>query len=323
MKYMDIGGITLQQIQICLSVADNKSFTKAAAEMHLSQPTLSKKIADLEIQLGIILFIRGKNSSVKVTPAGKELFKEWKKMLSGFQDVLLKATEIQACNNPRLVVTTTPSAQTQAFLLPVVHKFQERNPSIDVRIENESISEQLKGLLDSEIDVVLVNSYRQDLFDREDISWEMVLHCCWSVGMLKSNPLAGRTNICIEDLRMQGFVLPNDRFFGEMVNGLCNAHGFTPRISYYTKYFSGMSLSVRKSNEIFITDRYMQEYYNQDCVYYDLPETESGILMAGRAGETNEVVLEFKRLAREYFKRIDDTGRGDWKIAGIGTIGAC
>lgn len=108
-----------------------------------------------------------------------------------------------------------------------------------------------------------------------------------------------------------------------MVNGLCNAHGFTPRISYYTKYFSGMSLSVRKSNEIFITDRYMQEYYNQDCVYYDLPETESGILMAGRAGETNEVVLEFKRLAREYFKRIDDTGRGDWKIAGIGTIGAC
>ena len=85
MKYMDIGGITLQQIQICLSVADNKSFTKAAAEMHLSQPTLSKKIADLEIQLGIILFIRGKNSSVKVTPAGKELFRSGRRCSQGFR----------------------------------------------------------------------------------------------------------------------------------------------------------------------------------------------------------------------------------------------
>ena len=321
MNYVDIGGITLQKIQLCLSVADNKSFTKAAAQMHLSQPTLSKKIADLEIQLGIILFIRGKSSSVKVTPAGSELFKEWKKMLADFQDALLRATEIQACRNPRLVVTTTPSAQTEAFLLPVVHKFQERNPSIDVRIENESIADQLKGLLENEIDIVIVNSFRQELFDREDISWEVVLHCCWSVGMLRSNPLAQRKSICIEDLRMQGFVLPNDHFFAEMVNRICNEHGFTPRISYYTKYFSGMSLSVRRSNEIFITDRYMKEYYNPDCVYFDLPQTSSGVMMAGRANEANEEVLEFKKLALDYFGRMDNP-HADWKITEIERQGA-
>lgn len=62
---------------VFIAVAKLNSFTKAAQQFHLTQSAISKKIASLEQQLDMPLFIRG-NKNIALTPAGKYLYDEWK-----------------------------------------------------------------------------------------------------------------------------------------------------------------------------------------------------------------------------------------------------
>ena len=60
---------TLQQLRILKAVASEKSFTKAAEILYVSQPSLSKQIKVLETRLGIILFNR-ENNTISLTECG-------------------------------------------------------------------------------------------------------------------------------------------------------------------------------------------------------------------------------------------------------------
>ena len=61
---------TLQQLRILKAVASEKSFTRAAEILYVSQPSLSKQIKILENRLGVILLNR-ENSTISLTEAGK------------------------------------------------------------------------------------------------------------------------------------------------------------------------------------------------------------------------------------------------------------
>lgn len=65
----------IRQLQYFLAVAEQLSFSKAAAILYVTQPLLSQQIADLERQLGTDLFVRNRRS-VSLTPAGSALYRE-------------------------------------------------------------------------------------------------------------------------------------------------------------------------------------------------------------------------------------------------------
>ena len=62
--------MTLRQFEVFLAVAAEKSFSRAAKKIHLSQPTLSEHVAELEDELGTKLFLR-KGRTVALTEAGR------------------------------------------------------------------------------------------------------------------------------------------------------------------------------------------------------------------------------------------------------------
>ncbi len=67
--------MNLTQIEYFLEVAKSLNFTKAAKSLHVSQPALSKQIANLERDLEVLLFFRT-NKAVSLTPAGAQLEKD-------------------------------------------------------------------------------------------------------------------------------------------------------------------------------------------------------------------------------------------------------
>ena len=69
--------ITLQQIQVFLTVAEHGSFSNAAKNLFITQPAISKLIKRLEDELNTELFIRG-NRSVTMTKSGEYYYSEWR-----------------------------------------------------------------------------------------------------------------------------------------------------------------------------------------------------------------------------------------------------
>src|SRR5215510_1167806 len=81
---------SLRQLQYAVAVADSLSFRKAAEACHVSQPSLSAQLAQLEQALGVRLFERDRRR-VLVTPAGKELIDRARKLLLEAGDLVTAA----------------------------------------------------------------------------------------------------------------------------------------------------------------------------------------------------------------------------------------
>lgn len=76
--------MTLQQLRYAVCIADNKSINKAAAELFITQPSLSSTIKDLENEINITIFLRS-NRGIVITPEGEEFLGYARQMLEHYK----------------------------------------------------------------------------------------------------------------------------------------------------------------------------------------------------------------------------------------------
>ena len=100
--------VDLRKLRYFVAVADNLHFRKAAEQLHIAQPALSRSIGALERELGAQLFIRDKRS-VTLTPAGRQLLDDARPLL-----VAADAPPADACSAPAAAHTIPSSASAPA-----------------------------------------------------------------------------------------------------------------------------------------------------------------------------------------------------------------
>lgn len=305
MEYVNIDSIGLQQLRICINVADLGSFTDTANEMYISQPTISKQISNLERALGIVLFIRGKNTTVSPTPAGKILIEKWRNMLDDFNISLLRAAEAQACQQRPIVICTTPSANIEGFLRPLLNQYHASCPEADIRVSLLSPGDGINAINEANADIMMCNPYRKELFSSDELKAEWLVRVPWSIGMLESNPLAKKRTLSWKDLRLQQFVVPNSITFVNRLNDYCAQAGFHPRIAHMTRHFSGVAINVQNDAEVFLTDRYLEDYGKPGYAYFDMPGNESGLMIVSRKQEFDPRVTQFLQYIEAYCGQLE------------------
>lgn len=296
MDYINFDNISFQQLNICITVADLGSFTDAANALYISQPTISKQILNLERTLGIVLFIRGKNTAVRLTPAGKILVDRWRNLFADFNESVLQAAQIQTCWPRPIVISTTPAANLDQVISPFLRFHHEKEPTDSIRISLLSVEGGFEALDSGDADIVICNPFRQDLLNREGLTVEWLVRVPWSIGMRKTNPLASRQHLSWADLYRQKFVVPNSKAFIDQLNDCCEKAGFHPKISHITRFFSGLAINVQSDDECFLTDRCLTDYGKPDFVYFDMPGTNSGLIIVSRE---NELDIRITRLVQE------------------------
>jgi LysR family transcriptional regulator, glycine cleavage system transcriptional activator len=111
------------------SAARHLSFTRAARELNVTQPAISREIKALEEQLGQPLF-RRVNRTLQLTQAGEELFRTADEAL----ELLDAASERLAGAGRTLVSVTTTPALASTWLAPRLAQFARRHPDVDVRV---------------------------------------------------------------------------------------------------------------------------------------------------------------------------------------------
>ena len=140
----------LDAMRIFVRVVESGSFSQAARDLNVSQPTVSKQLAALEARLGTQLLARN-SRTLAVTPAGQDYYEAVLRVLQDIDAIEEKIVEGQSAPSGLVRVTLSP-ALGRMFVIPRLLDFRERFP--DVAIEMEVSSRQV-DLIEEGIDVAI------------------------------------------------------------------------------------------------------------------------------------------------------------------------
>jgi len=125
--------MTLRQVEVFLAVAREKSFSLAARKIHLSQPTLSEHVRELEDELGKPLFFR-RGRRVTLTEAGRVFEPYAVAVVAGVESARQAIAELDGLGHGALLVgaSTTPGL----YVLPgIIARFRAQYPGIDLKLQ--------------------------------------------------------------------------------------------------------------------------------------------------------------------------------------------
>lgn len=142
----------LDQLRYFLKIAEKGNFTRAAAELNLSQPALSRSIQKLEEELGQPVFDR-KSRSVSLNDTGTLLQSRAQQILSVVEDTKAEITDDgeSGCIRLGAIPTIAP------FFLPdVLRQFSESYPKANLVVQENTTDHLLKSLTQGEIDLAIL-----------------------------------------------------------------------------------------------------------------------------------------------------------------------
>jgi DNA-binding transcriptional LysR family regulator len=143
----------LQQVE---AIARRGSFSKAALECNLSQPALSRSIAQLEKRLGVKLFDRSRREVVP-TIFGEHLLQKGKPILQDIQMMERDLNLLQGLESGKLVIGSGP-LPAEISVGKAVAKFTTKYPKVNVRIIIDRTPNLLPRLQNREIDIVVAET---------------------------------------------------------------------------------------------------------------------------------------------------------------------
>lgn len=185
----------LRVLRYFLTIAREGNITNAAGALHVTQPTLSRQIRDLEDELGQRLFVRSSHS-VTLTPEGMLLRKRAEEIID-----LVQKTEQEFAQTPEAISGEVYIGAGETvgvhYLTRAARQLQENHPDVHIHISSGDATDVREDLDKGLIDFGL-------LFAPVDLSRYNVIHLpyqdTWGVLMRRDSPLAQKKGIRLSDL---------------------------------------------------------------------------------------------------------------------------
>jgi DNA-binding transcriptional LysR family regulator len=217
----------LRHLRYFVAVAEELNLTHAAARLRVAQPALSRQMKDLEDELQIPLFDRGR-TGVQLTRAGRVFYQRARSILAQATEAANEARSAGGAMTGSLVLGFA-SGLHLSYLAPVIKGFRKSHPQLQFDYFHGLTGEQLKALRESRIDVAFV--YLPARLD--GLEYRVIWRLPFKVVLPERHPLARRPTLELADLRSEDFVFCTresrpeayDEFFRHCVNT-----GFRPHV---------------------------------------------------------------------------------------------
>lgn len=222
----------LKHLRYFIAVAEKLNFTRAAEDLLMAQPHLSRQIQDLENEIGVELFVKGKKRPLELTAAGQVLYDEARLAVAQVDQARHLTQRAHRGEVGRLSVGFTSSI-ANSVLPNIVQTFRSRYPDIKLIWRELITYQQIQGLRDRQIDVGFFHLPSWAV-EYDGLSFTTVLEEPLIVVLPSAHRLATESKIPMQALVHEEFVLPAHQMalgLSEQIYRLCEQAGFVPNIA--------------------------------------------------------------------------------------------
>src|SRR5689334_51271 len=193
----------LRHLRYFLAVGEALSFTKAAAQLRVAQPALSRQVQDLEEEIGVDLFKRSPRG-VTLTAEGKLFLEEARELLKRADESVEKVRALARGEYGELHVGYEPSP-TVEILPPALAAFQKTVPRVKVLLHDLSSDELIAGLQNGKFELAIMVPPAGD--QTAGIHFEVLRTYPLCVAMTAMHPFARTKSIPLEKLAAEPLVV--------------------------------------------------------------------------------------------------------------------
>ena len=226
----------LSSLRYFVTIAKYKSYTKASENLFISQPTLSRTIMDLEEELGIKLFVRGK-SNLHLTEEGKILYREASEIIEKCDRLpILFHPEASESEETAVIRIGYQTSMNIRWAWPVFNTFMKENPKCRIVVEHAPGPELSERLMDGQYDMII--AFESTLPSSNKITSAKAGHSRLQVAVHENSKLAGLSDVGMMDLENENFILIDRRVSPEVLDRViarCIMNGFSPHASVYVR----------------------------------------------------------------------------------------
>jgi len=264
----------IKNLKYFLAVARAENMSKAAKQLHVSQPTLSKTMRSLEVELGKKLFIRH-SFSISLTDEGMLLRDRASDLVAMADKIEKEFTTLDDLAGGEIYLGLAESYQIR-YLAREIYKLKEKYPNFTYHItsgDTEQVTEKLdKGLLDFAVlcETPDSNKYESVKFPQSDI---------WGAVIPTSHPLAEKKNIEVSDLIGQAIFVSEQSWNNEIKAWAGDRFPDLTLEGSFRLSYNG-SIFVREKLGILLTFKDLINTEGQDIVFRPLsPELKSELYL--------------------------------------------
>ena len=302
--------MTIAQIKYFTTVAKCLSFTKAAEQLFLSQPALSRHIRNMEEELNIQLFVRT-NTGIRLTPAGSTLYLGMEDLYNTYIGLVENASKVQQGHSGILNVGVLEETNTADFLPRVYHALTKEFPSVELRLHTGSFDFLTSNLYSGKLDVMF--NLQFEVAQKESILYQYVSRSKDHIVMSKYHPLAKKERITLEDVRGETFVMisPEDNpESSPLIFAICKEHGFVPQV-HYAKTLGEQILWITAGMGVSILDSRSNLKLNPDVKFYEMESNwDPSLVVAWNQNNYNPLISIFLKKLNEVLGLTDEDVHG-------------
>jgi len=289
------------QLEYMMAVCKYGSISKAADELLVSRPAVSRTVKDLEQEFGIELF-RRTTSGVALTEAGIVFYDKCMKIEKMVAELRMEMDAIKDAysseNDHWLNIGLTFTARCR--ILPFLSEFSKRYPHIRLKMPDIGYSFLDRSSIDPELDVLISLSHGEEIegVDYINIEDSSFTFCC-----NRSHPLAKRGSVSIHDIKDEPLIgLSGLDPKKNQTMQLYAGYGLKPNIIHETKQVSSVKQMIRENLCSSVQPRQSMEN-DPEIVTIPIDESEKMYLRILWNSDVRhkKAFFEFVGFAREYF----------------------
>jgi DNA-binding transcriptional LysR family regulator len=289
----------LRHLRYFAAVAAHGSFSRAAQNLHLTQPALSRQVKDLEEELGVPLLVRG-NNAVTLTEAGEVFYEEARDLLARADQAIQRVRG--EARHEILRVGYGPSL-TSGIMPRALERFQATVPRVRIELEDLSPREMSEKAAAAQLDLVIVPASVEGSI--KGFQWSELRRMSLVLVMAQTHPLAKLAKIPpkrLNGLPLHGLGRANFPDYVPRMRALLKPFGVTPDFTVLvndgvTTMFAGLEAT---NGATILADGVISVLPRSLVMRSFSPALPDVVILAGRpAARPNAHAETFAKLLRE------------------------
>ena len=278
------------------------SFTEAAKHLHMAQPSVSHDVAELEKELGAMLFARTK-TGIALTPAGEVFYAEANKMIMIALGARQKIEKMSAAESGELRFGFV-SEQMVEPIAPFLKQFHASHPTIGLAFNAYTSISVSRRIQSNEVDLGL--GRRESLVRHEDMDWMYLYHDPFYFAVPEGHRLAQEEAVTFEQVKDETILIMSSESnpgFYDLVQRLYMARGITPLLNATSNDRIATIMMARIGMGIaLLTKQFIDVYSFPDIRHIPLAEADAyhDVGVAWNKRGANPMVKAFLDELRDY-----------------------